>query len=173
MWHQEAQAGLGCAAGLSWAGTGIALVGPAWVSAGVQTLPPSSRLAGADAPLWEGCGLQPLCSLCQARAEQALALLFKPIIAGDCIQSKRRWGVCACYRSQYMTSAGFLPSGPAQERPAQQPPALATNPTEGVAEPGPTVAPPLPLPYLPCLSGLLFKAEQEPGILFSLGPRGL
>lgn len=81
--------------------------------------------------------------------------------------------MCACYRSQRMTSAGLLPGGPVRERPARQPPALATNPTEGVAEPGSTVVSPLPLPCLPCLSGLLFKAEQEPEILFSLGPRGL
>lgn len=35
------------------AGTTL-IVGPAWVSAGVQTRPPPSGLAGADAPLGGG-----------------------------------------------------------------------------------------------------------------------
>lgn len=78
---------VGMCSGLSWADASIALVGPSWVSAGAQTLPPPRRLAGADATPVGGCGLQLLCSLCQARAVEALALLFKPIIAGDRFQS--------------------------------------------------------------------------------------
>lgn len=108
---------------------------PGWVCLGL------SWCADPAPTLWGGCGLQLLCSLGQARAVQALALLFKSIIAGDCFQSKWRPGACARYRSQLITSAGLLPSGPVRERPARQPPALATNPTEGVAAPGPSVAP--------------------------------
>lgn len=74
------------------AGPGEALprVGPTWVSAGAQTLPFAQLTQRSRCtPVWR-CSFQPLCSLFGARALQASALLFKSIIAGDCLQPKQR-----------------------------------------------------------------------------------
>lgn len=62
-----------CAAGLSWARGGIAT---SW--------------APLTLPLSGGCGLQLLCCLFQARA-----VLFKSIIAGNCLQPKQKQCVFA------------------------------------------------------------------------------
>lgn len=83
-------------------------IGPSWVSAGTQTLPPPSRLRGADVPLAGAGGLQLFCSICWARAVQAPALLFKSVITGDYFQPKQRR--CVCYRFQLVTSVGGVPS---------------------------------------------------------------
>ena len=68
-----------------------------------------------------GCGPQLLCCLLRARAMHASALLFKSIIAGECLQPRQRQ--CARYRSQHIASAGVL-SGVWVQRLALQPPVL-------------------------------------------------
>ena len=66
-----------------------------------------------------GCGPQLLCCLLRARAVHASALLFKSIIAGECLQPRQRQR--SGYRSQRIASAGVL-SGGWVRRLAPQPP---------------------------------------------------
>lgn len=164
---------MGGAAGLSWAGAGTALVSRALPGLSWCTDAPTQQARGNRCTPVGGCGLQLLRSLCQAGPVEALALLFKPVGAGDRFPSRWRRGVytCALQVSAHYRCRGSV-QRPRVGKASPTAPCISPSPTEAVPEPAPRGGPPLPLQYLPLLSGPFSKQGQNLGFCCP-GLRGL
>lgn len=108
-------------------------VGPAWVSAGAQTLSLPSRLEGAYVTLLGAVSSS--CFAVSVGPEQ-----FKPLPcylnpSSLATASSLCRGVCMCYRFQLITSVGILSAGGVRERPALRPSCASPNLPEVVVGP--------------------------------------
>lgn len=139
-------------------------IGPAWVSAGAQTLSLPSRLRRADVPLLGAVASS--CFAVSVRPEQ-----FKPLLcylnpSSLATASSLCRGVCMCYRFQLITSVGvYLLVGWAKSLHCGLPVPVPTFQRQWLGPVFGSAAPAVPAH----LSGPFFTAQPEPGVLFSPG----